>query len=339
MELPFTELFGSPSPIYNEDLAQESGYEDDSNSVLVGPSSGEMVNTDWEWMQEYGDISNALENCPGIYETCININDICCKTERQLLTGPTLAELNERRALSPLINPDMKRLHLVATHNENSDKLHQFNDNHTSRIQNRSCLMEINHPIPRKYHVPESVGSLSQVNRENMPNGLHRKLIYEINRPTALNSVIGVDRSKEADKIVETVETKETTCLETEKANDVKINVSAQSDVDSDSEMSDKEMKNIDDDEVSSGSEEEEEDDEYDDEATPTKLFGVSRKRKRSEAEDMTPNPEKLNEIGKQLDRLNRVINGLRPMDQSTINAKNKTRREKNKLASRFVCL
>lgn len=336
MELPFTELFGSPSPVYNEDLAEDSGDED-GEIAFTPSSSGEMVNTDWEWMQEYGDISDALENCPGIYERCVNINDICCKTERQLLSGPTLAELNERRALSPLINPDMKRLHLVATKRDSGEKLLKFEENH-SRLPNRSCLMEINHPIPRKYNsAPESVGSLSHVKSENVPASVRRMLICGVNRPSALNSFAGLEKNKDATKIAEIGEMSmvENASLETEGSDDVKRKNIAQSETETLSESSDREMETVDDDDISSGSDDE--DDEDDEEATPSKLFRSSRKRKRSEAEDMTPNPRKLKDIGKQLDRLNRVINGLRPMDQSSVNAKNKTRREKNKLASRLV--
>ena len=339
MELPYTELFGSPSPVYNEDLAQEvEGGEDEGTTVCVfGPSSSEMVSTDWEWMQEYEDISNALENCPGIYERCVDINEICCKTERQMLTGPTLAELNERRAMSPLINPDMKRLHLVATKTENNEKLQQFIENGTNRLQNRSCLTEINHPIPRNYYVSESAVPLSQVKSENIPTTLRRMLVYGVNRPGALNSYVNLDKNKSSSKVLETtnVALEESAPVEA-KPGDL-LAKPVPKELDALSESSDREVETIGEDDMSSGSDED--DDDYDEEVTPSKLFGKSRKRKRSEAEDMTPSPKKLYEIGKQLDRLNRIINGLRPMDQSSLNAKNKTRREKNKLASRYVSL
>ena len=336
MELPYTELFGSPSPVYNEDLAQEVESDEDEGSTgcVYGPSSNEMVSTDWEWMQEYGDISNALENCPGIYERCVNINEICCSTERQMLTGPTLAELNERRAMSPLINPDMKRLHLVATKNDSNEKLQQFIENGTGRLQSRSCLTEINRPISRKYNISESAVPLTEVKNENTPTTLRRMLVYGVNRPGALNSFVTLDKNKDSDKYFETgsVPKEENTSSEA-KSIDPKVEP-VPKEVELMSEASDREVETIGEDDLSSGSDEDEDDDYYD-ETTPVKLFGNSRKRKRSEAEDMTPNPKKLYEIGKQLDRLNRIINGLRPMDQSSVNAKNKTRREKNKLASR----
>lgn len=49
----------------------------------------------------------------------------------------------------------------------------------------------------------------------------------------------------------------------------------------------------------------------------------------------MTPNPRKLNTIGKELDKLCRIINDMTPVSELPFNARPKTRKEKNKLASR----
>lgn len=49
----------------------------------------------------------------------------------------------------------------------------------------------------------------------------------------------------------------------------------------------------------------------------------------------MTPNPKKLNAIGKELDKLGRVINDMTPVSELPFNVRPKTRKEKNKLASR----
>ncbi|XP_065071253.1 uncharacterized protein LOC135695951 [Rhopilema esculentum] len=332
VELPYTELFGSPSPVYNEELVEDCGYVVESPGQASSSLASDTASSDWEWMQEYGDISYALENCPGVYERCININDICCKNDRQL-TGPTLAELNEIRALSPLINPDMKRLHLVATKVEN-DKLEQFSECNGNR-PNRSYLSELNRPIPKKLSAQEPVVPISQMKNENIPTNLRRMLLYGANRPGALNSTVSPEKSnrKELNEARELKNSTEKTSHSSEEKESAEVlGKSLPSDAESVSDISDRESAIADDEDMSSGSDE---DDEEDDEATPTKRFGSSRKRKRSEAEDMTPNPKKLYEIGKQLEKLNRIINGLRPMNQSSINAKNKTRREKNKLASR----
>lgn len=49
----------------------------------------------------------------------------------------------------------------------------------------------------------------------------------------------------------------------------------------------------------------------------------------------MTPNPRKLNAIGRELDKLFRIINDITPVAELPFNARTKTRKEKNKLASR----
>ena len=64
---------------------------------------------------------------------------------------------------------------------------------------------------------------------------------------------------------------------------------------------------------------------------------GLARNRKgrRGDQDDLSPNPKKLLEISRELDRLNKVIGDLKPIHQLPQNARNKSRKEKNKLASR----
>lgn len=49
----------------------------------------------------------------------------------------------------------------------------------------------------------------------------------------------------------------------------------------------------------------------------------------------MTPNPRKLHNIGKELDKLGRTINDMTPVSELPFNVRPKSRKEKNKLASR----
>lgn len=49
----------------------------------------------------------------------------------------------------------------------------------------------------------------------------------------------------------------------------------------------------------------------------------------------MTPNPRKLHSIGKELDKLGRTINDMTPVSELPFNVRPKSRKEKNKLASR----
>lgn len=60
-----------------------------------------------------------------------------------------------------------------------------------------------------------------------------------------------------------------------------------------------------------------------------------SGKARRGDGNDLTPNPRKLLMIGLELKKLGKIINDLAPVTNLPMNARNKTRKEKNKLASR----
>jgi len=60
-----------------------------------------------------------------------------------------------------------------------------------------------------------------------------------------------------------------------------------------------------------------------------------SGKARKGDGNDLTPNVKKLNAIGKELDKLGRVINDMTPVSELPFNVRPKTRKEKNKLASR----
>lgn len=60
-----------------------------------------------------------------------------------------------------------------------------------------------------------------------------------------------------------------------------------------------------------------------------------SGKARRGDGNDLTPNPKKLLMIGLELKKLSKIINDLTPVAEVPMNARNKTRKEKNKLASR----
>jgi len=49
----------------------------------------------------------------------------------------------------------------------------------------------------------------------------------------------------------------------------------------------------------------------------------------------LTPNARKLHNIGKELDKLSRTINDMTPVSELPFNVRPKSRKEKNKLASR----
>ncbi|XP_040193549.1 CREB3 regulatory factor-like [Rana temporaria] len=59
------------------------------------------------------------------------------------------------------------------------------------------------------------------------------------------------------------------------------------------------------------------------------------KKSRRTDVEDMTPNPRKLLQIGGELRKLNKVISDLTPVSELPVTARPRSRKEKNKLASR----
>ncbi|XP_030753697.1 protein CREBRF homolog isoform X4 [Sitophilus oryzae] len=60
-----------------------------------------------------------------------------------------------------------------------------------------------------------------------------------------------------------------------------------------------------------------------------------SGKARKGDGNDLTPNPRKLFTIGKELDRLGRIINDMTPVSELPFNVRPTSRKEKNKLASR----
>ncbi|XP_075994549.1 uncharacterized protein LOC142989062 [Genypterus blacodes] len=59
------------------------------------------------------------------------------------------------------------------------------------------------------------------------------------------------------------------------------------------------------------------------------------RKPRKTDASDLTPNPHKLHNIGEQLQKLNAAIDGMGPVNDLPAVARARSRKEKNKLASR----
>ncbi|KAJ8317287.1 hypothetical protein KUTeg_005191 [Tegillarca granosa] len=57
-------------------------------------------------------------------------------------------------------------------------------------------------------------------------------------------------------------------------------------------------------------------------------------KARKGDGNDVSPNPKKLCQIGQQLKRLNKQINSFAPLNELPISTRNKSKKEKNKLAS-----
>ncbi|XP_044762513.1 protein CREBRF homolog [Coccinella septempunctata] len=60
-----------------------------------------------------------------------------------------------------------------------------------------------------------------------------------------------------------------------------------------------------------------------------------SGKARKGDGNDLTPNPRKLHSIGKELTKLNKIINDMTPVSELPFNVRPNSRKEKNKLASR----
>lgn len=60
-------------------------------------------------------------------------------------------------------------------------------------------------------------------------------------------------------------------------------------------------------------------------------------KARKGDGNDIVPSPKKLCQIGLQLRKINRQINDFVPVSELPSPARGKTRKEKNKLASRYV--
>lgn len=71
--------------------------------------------------------------------------------------------------------------------------------------------------------------------------------------------------------------------------------------------------------------------------ANSTSLVGIRHggKARKGDGNEVSPNPRKLFQIGKQLYKLNRQINGFQVSNDLPASIRNKSRKEKNKLASR----
>ena len=65
-------------------------------------------------------------------------------------------------------------------------------------------------------------------------------------------------------------------------------------------------------------------------------MCNFSGKARRGDGNDLTPCPKKLVLIGDELKTLNGVIADMMPMAELPTNTRTKSRKEKNKLASRY---
>ena len=285
------------------------------------------------------------------------------------VVGPTLAELNDHRSLSPLINPEMERLHRIAMRTEGDVLL---SSGYTPRRPQAYIALE--HSVEKtgkpivQVQKKSSDSSSECSERHGNPLGVPKEMVpreISCSEPTwtvtqSSTSWRGNDSTKETAS-TEDGRSRQKFMLEEKLENEVilqlptlvstrtKDEISSESDkngtmkkeeisTEHDSCATDPGSPAVDDE---SGDEEMESDEDFEVE-DHSQESGLVRNRKgrRGESDDLSPNPRKLLEISRELDRLNKVIGDLKPINKLPQHARNKSRKEKNKLASRLVlCL
>ncbi|XP_078358819.1 uncharacterized protein LOC144643438 isoform X2 [Oculina patagonica] len=276
------------------------------------------------------------------------------------LAGPTLAELNDHRSLSPLINPEMERLHRIATRAE--DDCSPSWDCTTTRKPQPYIALELTsdktekrvvqlkkEPVPSNCENSERFEQASTVLKEtekklpSRPTWTLTRDITSLHCKNEAEKTVAMDDGKSSrmtilpeknlshdgiNQMPKLVSAEMKTRLYTEGAK-VERDVEAERD----SIEADPSSPAVDDE---SADEDMDSDDDFD---VENHLHGAglarNRKGRRGEHDDLSPNPRKLLEISRELDRLNKVIGDLKPIHQLPQNARNKSRKEKNKLASR----
>jgi len=354
VESSFEDSFGVFSPFEDDDF-------EGRRTAFVGESNGGGGRNGWDSYQAlpsspFGGVGGDFDMELEFFKSDV-IED--CK-----VAGPTLAELNDHRSLSPLINPEMERLHRIATRAE-GDCSPSW-DCTTTRKPQPYIALELTSGKTERRVVQlkqEPVSSKSEHNeRSEQPASVVKETEKKLpSKPTwtMTRDTSSLHCKKESEKTVATDDEKTSRMVilpERNLSNDriyqMPKLVSAEmktrlytpgtaqredgnAKVEAEREPIEADLSSpAADDE--SADEDMDSDDEFDVE-NHSHSTGLARNRKgrRGDQDDLSPNPRKLLEISRELDRLNKVIGDLKPIHQLPQNARNKSRKEKNKLASR----
>lgn len=290
----------------------------------------------------------------------LEFDTICPREFNGYKSGPTLAELNDTRSRSPLINPEMKRLHQVAILtvadtdeepmcSENATKTQsvsvleqQLRTQRTTSVYHEQhlpsyseCNTAVSKTVTRSENIaiPGKRGiKLAESVYLSPPSPQDRKPLFQDKKPfehfyqtqsvqqqyIAPQFGSSATTTSNISTSVQKHESCETAALREQVASRVAFSAYQ---TDSDEE-----------DDIDSEAEDVEE------EYCPFQKEGKTisrRKGRKSESEDMVPNPSKLLNIGRELDRLNKIIGCLKPINEVPQHSRGRSRREKNKLASR----
>jgi hypothetical protein len=296
---------------------------------------------------------------------------ICPREFDGYKSGPTLAELNDTRSRSPLINPEMKRLHQAAilteepmcesaSKTQSCSVLEQqlrtqqtasvYHERHLPSYGNCSTAVSTNVTRSESIPIPKKDMKLPQSVCLSPPSPQDRKPLFGDRKPfeqfyqthsapqqyitPEFGSSYPAQRmeisssSYPAETVSNSQPSSQQEESETSASHEQVANCAA-----SNAYQSENFDESDDDDEIDSEAEDVEE------EYCPFQKEGktpIRRKGRKSESEDMVPNPAKLLNIGRELDRLNKIISCLKPINEVPQNSRGRSRREKNKLASRY---
>ncbi|CAB3976615.1 CREB3 regulatory factor [Paramuricea clavata] len=290
-------------------------------------------------------------------------------------SGPTLAELNDTRSRSPLINPEMKRLHQVAILTvadtdeepmcESTSKTQscsvlerQLKTQQTASVYHEqhmpsysNCSTAVSTTVTRSKSIPIPKRDMKLAHQSvclSPPSPQDRKPLFQDRKPFEnfyqtqsiqqqyITPQFGTSYTAQRTEITSPgypAETASNSQLsqqqesETSASHEQVVNRAA-----SNAYQSENCDESDEDDEMDSEAEDIEE------EYCPFQKEGKTparRKGRKSESEDMVPNPTKLLSIGRELDRLNKIISCLKPINEVPQHSRGRSRREKNKLASR----
>lgn len=330
--LDFDDLINCDGSPFDEDPLSDSSQYQPCSESWEDFQSLSPFGQDWEMEQEF-------------FKS--DTTDLECKTQ-----GPTLAELNNQRSTSPLINPEMERLHRIAT----------GSDLDLSSIS--SCDIKIRVDGPERSETGKKIllPSIRMENNEgysgkSYPKGSDSQSCGSGIRPQ--ESTVTLRNSStitvKQEPTVETVELKHSDLMKRiayleAKSNSQNTNA-AQScggqgltDDPPSRRRTTSECSSNDDEHLSvireeSADEDMDSDDDFEENHVKDSLEVPAKQRKgrRGDVEDMNPNPRKLLEISRELNRLTKIITDLKPIHSLPMTARNKSKKEKNKLASRFV--
>lgn len=305
----------------------------------------------------------------------LEFESICSGELNGYKSGPTLAELNETRSRSPLINPEMKRLHQAAIQTvgetSNGGKPHQstlLGQAKTHSVLEQQLKTQPSASICYDGFIPSRRDNSEQlsspVNRSE-PIRVPGRDIQTAQAQQQQQQMMGVSppSSQERKEFLDGYKTPNISLqlISPQFGNNYQVpsreygtyspgtsgttaqdfrqqQGSALNEEVSDELRSSKEEETTDqyegsEDEDFESEEEMEDAEDYtpNEGKTPTR-----RKGRKSESEDMVPNPSKLLSIGRELDRLNKIISDLKPINELPQQSRGRSRKEKNKLASRY---